>query len=72
MIAGNRFEGMSMGMTVEIEELRGAKGVWTVEAIGPDGEIYQTIFAGPDAKRRAEEYARREYALNDRPQHRSA
>jgi len=42
---------------VEVAERLNAKGAWTVEAIGSDGEIYQAIFAGPDAADRAKEYA---------------
>jgi transcriptional accessory protein Tex/SPT6 len=30
---------------------------WRVEAIGADGEVYVTMFAGPDSERRAQEYA---------------
>lgn len=32
-------------------------GDWRVEAIGNDGEVYVTIFSGPDAEARAREYA---------------
>lgn len=48
-------------MTVSIEKWRRDATAWTVEAIGSDGEIYQAIFAGPDAERRAREYARFKY-----------
>lgn len=54
-------------MAVTVEEWKGALGAWTVEAIGLDGEIYQAIFAGPDAQRRAHEYARREYGISHQP-----
>jgi hypothetical protein len=30
---------------------------WRVEAIGEDGEVYVTIFTGPDPERRARQYA---------------
>jgi len=30
---------------------------WRVEAISDDGDCYVTIFTGPDAQQRAEEYA---------------
>jgi len=30
---------------------------YVVEAIGLDGEVYVTIFAGPDAEARASDYA---------------
>ena len=32
-------------------------GAWRAEAIGEDGEVYVTIFAGPRAESRAREYA---------------
>jgi hypothetical protein len=35
------------------EQLEG----WVVEAVGQDGEMYVTQFYGPDAERRAHEYA---------------
>jgi hypothetical protein len=48
---------------VAVEEMRAHPGAWTVEAIDTvgDGAIYQAIFAGPDAKGRADEYARFKY-----------
>ena len=33
-------------------------GEWRVEAFDDDGRCFVTIFAGPDAKLRAEEYVR--------------
>jgi hypothetical protein len=48
-------------LTVEVVERRDTAGVWTVEAIGSDGEIYQAIFPGPDSEDRAREYARMKY-----------
>jgi hypothetical protein len=52
-------------LQVAVEERRGEPGVWTVEAIDidGDGEIYQVLFVGPDAKQRAYEYARFKYGL---------
>lgn len=47
-----------MAITVSVEERVNDPGEWTVEAIGEDGEIYQAIFLGPEAKTRAYEYAR--------------
>ena len=47
--------------SVETAEREGYPGAWTVEAIGSDGEIYQAIFAGPEARVRAEEYAKLKY-----------
>ena len=40
-------------------EDRKARGDWRVEAFAPEreGECYVTTFSGPDAQRRAEEYA---------------
>jgi hypothetical protein len=43
-------------------ERKGQSGVWSVEEIGDDGEIYQAIFAGPDAEIRCREYRRFKYA----------
>lgn len=43
---------------VSVEPVQHDTAAWTVEAIGFDGEIYQAIFAGPDAMGRAYEYAR--------------
>ena len=37
-------------------ERTGEPGVWAVEEIGSDGEIYQAIFVGPDAECRCEAY----------------
>ena len=37
-------------------ERSGELGVWSVEEIGSDGEIYQAIFCGPDAESRCKEY----------------
>ncbi|MDO9384059.1 MAG: hypothetical protein Q7T86_14490 [Hyphomicrobiaceae bacterium] len=48
-------------MTIDISERTEAPGVWTVEAIGADGEIYQATFAGPDAEARTREYAAWKY-----------
>ena len=54
-----------MSQEVEVAERKDMPGAWTVEAIGPDGEIYQAIFAGPEAKSRALEYARLKYGITD-------
>ncbi|WP_428989853.1 hypothetical protein [Methylocapsa aurea] len=43
-------------------ERKGEPGVWSIEEIGPDGEIHQAIFIGPEAKERCEEYAAFKYA----------
>ena len=50
-------------LEVSVEERKDAPGAWTVEAINMagDGEIYQAIFVGPDARGRAQEYARTKY-----------
>jgi hypothetical protein len=32
-------------------------GGWVVEAVGSDGEVFVTQFYGPDAEKRAKEYA---------------
>jgi hypothetical protein len=49
--------------SVEVFERKGQPGVWSVEAIGEDGEIYQAIFIGPEAKARAVEYAAFKYGV---------
>lgn len=45
-------------MDYEIIQSKDNSGEYIVEAIDfeSDGEIYVTIFSGPDAKQRAEEY----------------
>jgi hypothetical protein len=46
-------------MQYQVERSHEIQDEWCVEAINHegDGEIYVAIFSGPDAKRRAEEYA---------------
>lgn len=45
-------------------ERKGEPGVWSVEDFGSDGEIYQAIFAGPLAEKRAAQYADREHVVH--------
>jgi hypothetical protein len=45
-------------MEYEVIEDRKFPGDWRAEAIDNDGRCYITIFSGPNAKQRAEEYAR--------------
>jgi hypothetical protein len=45
-------------MQYEVIEDRKVSGDWRAEAIDDDGRCYVTIFSGPEAKHRAEEYAR--------------
>ena len=45
----------------EVAERSDAKGAWIVEAIGHYGELYQAIFAGPNAADCAKEYAAFKY-----------
>jgi hypothetical protein len=52
---------IDMTISVAVEEWKNQPNAWTVEAIGEDGEIYQAIFLGPEAKERAYEYARLRY-----------
>jgi hypothetical protein len=47
--------------SIDVIEREDAPGVWTVEAIGRDGEIYQALFYGPQARHRALEYAQFKY-----------
>lgn len=42
---------------VAVEKIIGTTDDWTVEAIGSDGEIYKADFSGPEAEKRAREYA---------------
>jgi hypothetical protein len=51
------------GQQIAVEQRRGEPGGWTVEAIdiGGDGNIYQAVFYGPGAEKRAHEYARFKY-----------
>lgn len=44
-------------MKYEVIELKGQRGIWLVEAIGEEGEIYLTRFEGPNAEHRSREYA---------------
>jgi hypothetical protein len=50
----------------EVAPSRDVRDEWRVEAINfdGDGEVYVTIFSGPNAKERAEEYA--DWASRDR------
>ena len=50
-------------MQCEIVQSRGAVDEWRVEAIDfeDEGQAYVTIFSGPDAQHRAEEYAAWKY-----------
>ena len=56
-------------MQVTVEPYRHDPAAFTVEAIGSDGEIYQALFAGPDAEQRAYRYARQEYGFSPEPPH---
>ncbi|MFG1263897.1 hypothetical protein [Xanthobacter aminoxidans] len=47
----------------EVFERTDDPGVWSVEAIGTDGEIYQSFFVGPDAEQRARDYATLAYGV---------
>jgi hypothetical protein len=51
------------GLEVSVVERNDQPGVWTVEAIdmAGDGDIYQALFHGPEARERAQEYARFKY-----------
>jgi hypothetical protein len=55
-------------MEWECFEDRSNKGDWRVEAIDFDheGDIYITIFSGPDSQQRAQEYAAMKSAQEDR------
>ena len=45
-------------MEYEAFEDQKHSGDWRVEAFDEDGRCFVAIFAGPEAKQRAEEYAR--------------
>ena len=56
-LSGNRTRRGTV--TYEIARSRGVQDEWRVEAINHEGEgeIYVTLFSGPNAQQRAEEYA---------------
>ena len=58
-----KLAGNVAGLAVAVEERKDQPGVWTVEAIDSsgDGDIYQTLFIGPEARERAREYAQFKY-----------
>jgi hypothetical protein len=49
--------------TVKVEEVKGRPGVWCVDTMSPDGEIYQAMFSGAEAQARAIEYAKMKYGF---------
>jgi hypothetical protein len=53
------------GLEVDVAERQDQPGVWTVEAVdtGSEGEIYQALFIGPNARQRAYDYARFAYGV---------
>jgi hypothetical protein len=53
-------EGLSACQLYTVAPSREHVGDWIASAEGPDGEMYLVFFSGPDAKARAEEYARAE------------
>jgi hypothetical protein len=53
---------MNEPLELHILQSGGAPIEWSVEAIDPaDGAIYQAIFIGPEAEKRAREYAAWKY-----------
>jgi len=50
---------MRPAIEIEVVPRTGAMSEWSVEAIdyGSEGNVYVTLFAGPEAERRAREYA---------------
>lgn len=52
------------GLIAEVVERRDEPGCWGIEAIdvAGDGQIYMTLFSGPDARDLAIEYATAKYA----------
>jgi hypothetical protein len=53
------------GLEVYVGERRDEPGMWTVEAVdaGSEGEVFQALFTGPEAEKRAYEYARFKYGV---------
>lgn len=53
------------GLVVEIAESIEEDGAWVVEAVdeGSEGEVYFTLFSGPQAEQRAWSYARWVYGV---------
>jgi hypothetical protein len=51
-------------LSAEIAKVPGFPVTWAVEAIDmdTDGDIHATLFSGPEARDRAEEYAAAKYA----------
>lgn len=58
-----KLDTQNAGLEVAVVERNDEPGVWTVEAIdmAGDGNIYQAFFRGPEARERAQEYARFKY-----------
>jgi hypothetical protein len=58
-----RLDDHHVKLEVSVVERNDQPGVWTVEAIdiAGDGDIYQTLFVGPEARERASEYAQFKY-----------
>ncbi len=48
---------------LQIFERQGEEGVWSVERVTEDGDIEQALFMGPDAEKRAREYAAFKYGV---------
>lgn len=44
-------------MSYEIVKDKVLQDAWRVEAVGPEGEVYVTVFFEPLAEQRAKEYA---------------
>jgi hypothetical protein len=44
-------------MIYQVQESEEKRGAYVVTAIKDDGEVRSTLFSGPNAKERAEEYA---------------
>jgi hypothetical protein len=46
-----------MNLNFEVVQSRNEQDEWRAEAIDSEGMVFVTIFSGPNAKERAEEYA---------------
>jgi hypothetical protein len=54
-------------MKYEVQESEETRAAFVVTAIEREGEVYSTLFSGPRAKERAEEYAKWKNSEVDTP-----
>ena len=54
-------------MKYEVQESEETRGAFVVTAIEREGEVYTTLFSGPKARERAEEYVQWKSSEADTP-----